>query len=481
MKSGVRRNGDRRLSVAEATFYAAIYGSARKGCLAELRRRGCTEEEAEEIFTDALARVMGSVDPVARDFSEGQMVAYIKRACWSRLIDERRRRSRSEMELTSAWSLHDSTAPDPREIAEDREAVAIGREALQMLPERGRRIFRQRHQMCLTPAEIVKSTPGLSLRTYRKVIQRANAQALEAFERIQEGARCEELRAGLLASYAAGEATKSERSAVEAHLAHCQTCTQDQIRMRDYLIVVAGGVLFTAGAGHHGIRGAAAEKLSCLLELGSTATHRITALGGELRERARDAVLRFAPSLSGGDTAAGHVLNASSAQVASVCASVAAGVCVAAGVLSAAGINNHSGDPDKAAARTGRPSRSVIRPVHLPFLDESASKSGPEDVPGHGARRHPVVHASHRSPQALSPAARSLSPTFGAPNEARISGRQTGTEVGAESGGQPLSSNPAQTDAGSSLSQSTSASGIARRPAKDAAPPTAKPGPEFGM
>jgi hypothetical protein len=110
---------------------------------------------------------MKAVDPIERELSEAQMVGYVKRACWFRLLAERQRRSlRTEVELGAIRSLSDSSSPDPQEVAEEREAAAIGREALQMLSERDWLIFRQRHPVNLSPAEILQNTPGLSMRTY---------------------------------------------------------------------------------------------------------------------------------------------------------------------------------------------------------------------------------------------------------------------------------------------------------------------------
>jgi RNA polymerase sigma factor (sigma-70 family) len=156
----------RKLSPAASSFYARVYSSARNGSLAELRRGGCSEEEAEEFFQTAFERVMKSVDPVDRGFSSPQMVNFIKRSAWRCMIDERRRRGqRPEVEIGTVLSLSDTSAESPDEVAEEREAIAIGREALQMLSERDRLIFRQRHQMNLSPEEIMQNMPGLSPRT----------------------------------------------------------------------------------------------------------------------------------------------------------------------------------------------------------------------------------------------------------------------------------------------------------------------------
>ena len=83
---------DGRLSVEAAHHFARVYGAARAGCLSELRRAGCTEEEAEEIFAATFERIMRRRDPPREGFSVAQTVALLKRACRQKLTDERRHR-----------------------------------------------------------------------------------------------------------------------------------------------------------------------------------------------------------------------------------------------------------------------------------------------------------------------------------------------------------------------------------------------------
>ncbi len=421
-------SGERKLSVAEARFYAAVFDSARKGSLAELRRAGCEEGEAEEAFTAAIERVMERVDPIARGFSEAQMVTYIKRTCWTELLAERRRRGlRDEIELGKARALGDPTSPDPEEIAETREALAIGREAVQMLPERDRLIFGQRHQMGLTPEEILQSTPGLSERTYRKIIQRANARVLDAYGRIRDGERCEEMRAGLLRRYVAEQSPEPERRAIEAHLAHCRACRHAQARMRGYLADVAGALLVASARADPG-RGA--------------------------RERLREVLLRLATRLpgQGGEVAAGQTLGAPTLKVATACAGVAAGACLATGLVPGIGLSGHRDPAIKPAAQKA----PFAPPLHPSLLRDtpSAPEVGSANGGGHGrsqsghARESPL-QASRQSTSSSRP----LPPESYSTSEARLSGQQTGIEMGAESGGQPLppprTPTPTQPSAGS--------------------------------
>lgn len=409
-RGGPSPSRERRLSLAEARFYAAVFDSARSGSLAELRRSGCSEGEAEEIFTAALERVMRTVDPIARQFSEAQMVSYVKRACWSHMVAARRRRSlRREVELAGIDSLGDPNAPNPERIAEDHEAAAVEREALRMLPERDRLIFGKRHHMNLSPEEILRSTPGLSRRTYRKIIQRANTRVLDAFERIRGGERCEEMQTGLLRRYAAEECSEAERGAIEAHLVHCRPCRQTQAGMRGYLVDVASALLAAAS---------------------------LTQSSQSLRERVRETLLRLAARMPshGGDAAAGSLLSASALKVASTCAGVAAGACLAAGIVpgvGGVGVLAHRGHaertPTRAASRVIEPSLRPA-PTHAP--------SG-RDASATPAASHEQTHKS--TPHVSQPSASPAQPASPSSEAVRVSGRQTGTEVGAESGGQALS------------------------------------------
>lgn len=408
--------GERRLSVPEARFYAAVFGSARKGSLAELRRLECSEEEAEEIFTAAFERVMETVDPIARGFSEAQMVSYVKRACWTHLVAERQHHGALiQIELESVSSLDDPSSPTPEEIAEAREMAAIGREALQMLPDRDRLIFRQRHQMSLSPEEIVHNTPGLSPRTYRKIIQRANTRALDAFERIRGGERCEEMRAGLLRRYVAEQSPEAERRTIEAHLAHCRACQREQARMRGFLSDVAGALLAAVALAEPS-RG--------------------------VRERVRDALLRLAAQMpgQGGETAAGQALNASTLKVASACVGFAGGVCLATGIVPGVGgigrlVQPGHADkpPTRSASQRLGPARRATLIDTLPTPDVGASNT--KRTHSHRGQTH------EQSRSAAQPSTAPAQPTPRASysaSEARVSGRQVGTEMGAESAGQPL-------------------------------------------
>jgi RNA polymerase sigma factor (sigma-70 family) len=439
----------RRLSIEEARFYATVFDSARRGSLGELRRRGCGEEEAEEIFAAAFERTMAAVDPIAREFSEAQMVNYVKRACLRRLIKERRRRAlRTEIKLGEIRSLSDPSKPGPEEITEERESVAIGREALQMLSERDQLIFRQRHQMDLRPEEIVRSTPGLSPRTYRKIIQRANSRVLKGFGRIRSGERCEEMRAGLLRRYVCEESSEAERRMVEAHLAHCRACRQAQARMRGYLADVAGPLLVIASSAEPGRDSVLGDVATRLLQLVPDAANALGEVGRGVRERVREALLRLAVGLPGAgtETTVGPALTASSVKLASACAGLAAGACITAGVLPGVGgiglISDQSDAKQPAAKNAPHLSRGVGggTAANTPLRGDTDSPVEKERNIKTGRK---TSNATRQTAEPSTSAARSASPASNSASEARVSGRQTGTEVGAESGGQPLTTSPA--------------------------------------
>ncbi len=442
--------GERRLSLAEAQFYARVYDPARKGSLAELRRRGCDEHEAEELFAAAYAKVMEAVDPIEREFSAPQMVRFVKRACWRRLVDERRRLAqRAESAAGPPRLRPESPAEPPSELAEEREAVAIGREALAMLPERDRLLFTRRHLQGMEPGEIVAQTPGLSLRTYRKVIQRANARVLEAYGRIEAGERCVEMEDDLLRRYAAGEGPASERTAVEAHLTHCRACRQAHARMRDYLIDVASGALLVSSLGGGGVRAVPAH----LLELASQGAQALGEASRAVRERGREALLRLVGAVSGpsADAGASQALGASSWRIVSACtAGIAAGACVAAGVVPGIGgvgssVHRHTTTP--AAKQVDAPAapQAGAREYAAPVQKRPSSAGANSEAPAKRAAtaKHETTSASRKKSSSTTNA----------------SGRQVGTEFGPESS-QPVP--PSSTSSPSSgTSQGSPVSGAA--------------------
>jgi DNA-directed RNA polymerase specialized sigma24 family protein len=373
----------RTLSPAASRFYESVFDAARKGVLGELRPRGCSQEEAEEFFSIALAKVMAGVDPVARGFSKPQMVNFVKRAACRVMIDERRRRH-PQVELSEVGSLADAGAVGPDEVAVEREAVAIGREALHALSERDRLIFRQRHELGLSPEEILERTPGLSMRTYRKLIGRANERVLTAFHAIEGGGRCEELGAGLLSRYVADGSGVDEQRAVEVHLAHCRGCQLTLARMRGYLHEVAGGlaVMATGSAGARVHANWVAEGTARLLDAGQG----LIAGTKALLERLREQAFRAAGSVpgSGGDAAAGQLIGASTVKLAAGCVAGAAATtaaCVALGVspLAVVGVSHEAVRPEQ------RPPHRVVAPPPASFRESvEPSAAAPPAPPRDG-------------------------------------------------------------------------------------------------
>jgi RNA polymerase sigma factor (sigma-70 family) len=178
-----------KLSDEARQFYERVFEPARNGCMRELRKKGCSEDLAEDIFSTALLKVIdGAGDLMKREFSAPQMVNYLKAACRTSLIDHHRhRRVLTEVGLDKAGPLSDASAALPDEVAEDRATVTAARKAIDGLPERERLIFCQRNLMDRSPEEIQQSFPALTSRAYRRILQHANAHAFEMFDRIEAG------------------------------------------------------------------------------------------------------------------------------------------------------------------------------------------------------------------------------------------------------------------------------------------------------
>lgn len=438
------------LSVEAAHHFARIYAAARAGCLAELRRAGCSESDAEDIFATTLERIMRKFDPA---YGPAQTVALLKKACLQKLIDERRHRDVLRMVPLEEASARAEEDAGPAQAVQKREAVAIAREAIASLPERDRALFFQRHQLGLAPKEIQRRNPGLSERTYRKVIGRANARALRAFEEIQSGERCAQIGGERLRRFATGEGSEEELASVDRHLRHCRSCRAETARVRSHLHDVASGlaaVLAIEFAEEGFLVGHVAA-------LWGDAVDRAQALGAGLRaarERLREMALKAATALpgSGGEAAAGQVAGVSAVKVTSACAAGAMAVgCIAAGVLPGFGAlergARHRAPDPPAKHRHSFPAPSAM--AAPPESSPSSATAKPAASASGGAkskRRADVAAKAHpSSPRASSrPSARTVESAppvasdFGA--EADGAGMPLEPRAGESSGGAARSS-----------------------------------------
>jgi anti-sigma factor RsiW len=351
--------------------------------------------------------------------------------------------------------------------------VAIGREALAMLSERDRLIFTRRHLQGMEPGEIVAQTPGLSMRTYRKVIQRANARVLDAYGRIEAGKRCAEMEDALLHRYVVGESNAAERTAVETHLAHCRACQQARARMRDYLIDVASGALLASSLG----TGRPGAVPAHLLDLAAQGAQALDEASRAARERLREALLRLAGSLPGpgADAGVSQALGASSWRIASACtAAVAAGACVAAGVVPGI-VDLPVHHPQKA-----HPAKQASADSHPPVAGTAEYTAPAQTVPG------PEPASSTTSAKRTATAKRETTTTArqGPSTAAPASGQQVATEFGPESS-QPApssgtSSPSSSSSQGTSVSSATAAKGGGSA-SGGGSTDTTKSGSEFGL
>jgi len=156
-----------------------------------------------------------------------------------------------------------------------------------------------------------------------------------------------------------------------------------------------------------------------------------------LRERVREALFQLGARLPshGGDVATGPLLSASALKVASTCAAgVAAGACLAAGIVPGVGGVGVLAHQDHAERTPARAASRVIEPSQRSTLIDTLPSRDTAPAPPAG---HQQVHNS--SPHVSQPSASPAQPVSPESNVARVSGRQAGTEMGAESGGQPLS------------------------------------------
>lgn len=467
---------DGKLSVGAAHYYARIYAAARAGCLSDLRRAGCSEEDAQDIFAATLERIMRKFDPTEATYAPQQMVALLKKACRQKLIDERRHRGVLKMvPLEEAGSRFDGGSESPPEAVETREAVAMGREAISSLPERDQAIFFQRHKLNLTPDEILRRNPGLSRRTYRKIMQRANARALEAFEAIDSGARCVQLRGELLRSYVAGEAGEEELAIVRAHLLHCRPCRLEAAQMRTHMHDIATGLAAVIAVEcAHGslLAGWATQLLDRAWAMGEA----LGAATRAARERLRELALRVATALpgSGGESTAGQIAGISGAKALSACAAGAiASGCLAAGVVPGVGVLGQADQdrrPDPARpAQTRAPQPAAPAPTQtLGSTVMPAAKPSPTDRESAKAKQGKALTRS--LPEARREASARPSP----------SADPVGTGFGSEATGAGTPIPPAPTESSDGRGMSPGGEVSASRNTS----PSARPSPaaaEFGF
>lgn len=417
--------GVEKLSAESAAFYSRVYGAARAGCLNELRKVGCGDEEAEEILAASFERIMRKHDPIAQKFLPSQMVVLLKKACRDLLIDERRRAGiLRQVPVDDARGAHDTSMASPTETAETKEAIAMGREAIASLSSRDRKVFFQRHQLGLSPDEIRKKNPGLSSRTYRKVLQRANARALKAFVAIDSGTRCGEMEGGHLRKYVAGETSGAEHRTVLAHLQHCRSCQITTAKMQGYLHDIAGGLVLAASADRIG-SSRFADSASWVVDNLSHGGNALADATRGVRERLRELAVRAATSSgASGETAVGQAIGASGAKVAAVCAGSAVAACVATGVVP---IGSFVPEP-----REVKPGHIQTKPAARRAAQPRSSAPLPQ--PKRPEARKPEKTVERPSQGAQTPTA---PPTRHEPTrkKATVDNQTTGEEFGADSTG----------------------------------------------
>lgn len=467
------------LSVEVAHYFARVYGAARAGCMRDLRRAGCSEEEAEDIFSTVLEGVMSKRDPVGEGFSQAQTVALLKQACRQKLIDERRHRAVLRIvPLKDAAVQSDPTAQSSAEAAEAREAVAIGREAISSLPERDRSLFLQRHHLGLSPEEILSRNPGLSRRTYRKIMQRANARALAAIEEIGSGERCAELRDEQLHRFLADEASEADGRSIRLHLSRCGGCRREAARMREHLHELAAGLaIFVAAEGD-----TVTDQPGGLLDATGRWLQALSDATRGPRERLRELAIKASGLMPGsGESAVGQVAGLSAAKAASACAGAVAAGCLAAAVVPGIGAIEIA-SPERA---DGLP-RSIrmadpLSPPSLPPPTPATSRAGAKrsDAGDRSARRRAGQPFDGEPPRR---AERSTPQTSAAPSgRPTISGQQTGTELGAEAAGAGVPAPPYSTESGSSPPSTGGSVGSSGDSPASSGEATSRSRPEFGL
>jgi RNA polymerase sigma factor (sigma-70 family) len=176
-----------KLDPEASSFYGRLYETARAGCVKGLCESGCGREEAEEVFDRVLLHVIDEIDPIERHFDPPQMVNYLKRSCRNQLISDRRHQGVLDVTyLDGVDPIGDPEATGLDEEVAIHLAMEEIRRALHALPERDRAIFCRRNLLGWSPEEISRSV-GVSGRTYRNLLERANKEVRTRVEASEGG------------------------------------------------------------------------------------------------------------------------------------------------------------------------------------------------------------------------------------------------------------------------------------------------------
>jgi len=141
-----------------------------------LRRRGVTEQDAEDLVHEAFLKV----ERYERKHAVRSQEALLVKVAVNLSIDEDRRERRAPFSAGNVFSIADAT-PDPEQILQSQARLKHAALGLAQLPERTRRILLRRRLDGANYATIAKEE-GMSIPAVEKQVARATLEMMNWME-----------------------------------------------------------------------------------------------------------------------------------------------------------------------------------------------------------------------------------------------------------------------------------------------------------
>ncbi len=142
-----------------------------------VRRRGASEEDAEELVQEAFLKV----EQYDRTHGARSKEALLVTTAVNLAIDRARRRARTPYAQADDIQAIADRRPDPAQIVEQQARLRHAAEGLARLPERTRRILLKRRLENMSYLEIA-GAEGMSVAAVEKQVARATLRLMEWME-----------------------------------------------------------------------------------------------------------------------------------------------------------------------------------------------------------------------------------------------------------------------------------------------------------
>jgi RNA polymerase sigma factor (sigma-70 family) len=193
--------------------------------MATARRYAATAEDAE----DAYQRGVEILLTKAPNTDPAELLPWLKTVVKHEAFAVRKQAERHGVP-SEPWDIepHAGRAPAPADLAEHRDRLRLGSEAMQQLKPQEMRALMLRAEG-LSYEEICAAT-GWTYTKVNRCLSEGRKSFVERVARIETGAECE-LIAPVLSALADGEARTEDLTRVRQHLRHCLAC---RARLREY-------------------------------------------------------------------------------------------------------------------------------------------------------------------------------------------------------------------------------------------------------